>query len=105
MNVNFQTANKGGKCATTEWYTPPEIIKSCGSFDLDPATSTAAWIMNRSANNYYTLADNGLNQKWQGRVWLNPPYKNPDLNQFMRLMAKHNNGIALVYNHCDSAWF
>lgn len=105
MNVDFLTANKGGKCATTEWYTPPQIIKACGDFDLDPATSLTAWNINKSAKRYFTLAENGLTQKWHGRVWLNPPYKKPELSQFMRLMAEHNNGIALVYNRCDSAWF
>ncbi len=27
------------------------------------------------------------------------------LGQFMKRMSEHNNGIALVYNRCDSAWF
>lgn len=105
MNVDFQTANKGGRCATTEWYTPPEVIRACGIFDLDPATSLTALKINASANQYYTLNDNGLDQNWFGRVWLNPPYKNPDLGKFMQRMAEHNNGIALVYNRCDSSWF
>ena len=35
MNVNFQTANKGGVAATTEWYTPHYIIESLGGkFDF-----------------------------------------------------------------------
>lgn len=37
MNVSFQTAEKGGKSATTEWYTPQYIIEALGGkFDLDP---------------------------------------------------------------------
>lgn len=105
MNVDFQTANKGGKCATVEWYTPPEIIKSCGTFDLDPATSEVAIKLNKSATKFYTKQDDGLAKDWFGRVWLNPPYENPVLSKFMQRMAEHNNGIALVYNRCDSAWF
>lgn len=105
MKVDFQTVNKGGKCATTEWYTPPEIISACGVFDLDPATCLTAWSINKSAKTFFTLTDNGLIQTWEGRIWLNPPYENPVLGQFMKRMAEHNNGIALVYNRCDSAWF
>lgn len=105
MNVNFQTAEKGGKSATVEWYTPLDIIRSLGEFDLDPATSLQAIRLNRSARNYYTKEDNGLVLGWFGRVWLNPPYQNPDIRLFMQKMADHGNGIALVFNRCDSAWF
>lgn len=105
MNVNFQTAEKGGKSATVEWYTPPEIIRALGFFDLDPCTSDTAIKVNSSAKSYYTKKDNGLIMPWHGRIWLNPPYSNPEIGEFMRKMANHNNGIALVFNRCDSAWF
>ena len=105
MNRNFETAGNGGKCATVEWYTPIEIISSLGKFDLDPATSIEAIKQNKSAPNYYTKDDNGLVKGWFGRVWLNPPYQNPDIKLFMQKMADHNNGIALVFNRCDSTWF
>lgn len=105
MNVNFQTAEKGGKSATNEWYTPPEIIRSLGLFDLDPSTSETALLINNSAKKYYTKEDNGLIQKWYGRVWLNPPYEKVLIVAFMKKLAEHGNGIALVYNRFDSAWF
>lgn len=105
MNVTFQTAGKSGKAATVEWYTPPEIIRSLGEFDLDPATSPKAYLLNRSAEHFYTKEDNGLEKPWFGRIWLNPPYSNPDIRLFMQKMAEHSNGIALVFNRCDSAWF
>lgn len=105
MNVSFQTAEKGGKSATDEWYTPPYIIKPLGSFDLDPATCEKAISINQSAKNYYTVEDNGLHKEWFGRVWLNPPYSNPLIKQFIKKLSDHNNGIALVSNRCASAWF
>lgn len=105
MNVNFQTAEKGGKAATVEWYTPSEIIHSLGEFNLAPATSLQAIWLNKSAKDYYTEEDNGLVSGWFGRVWLNPPYRNPDIRLFMQKMADHGNGIALVFNRCDSSWF
>lgn len=45
-----------------EWYTPMEIIRSLGEFDLDPASSPEAFRLNRSAKKIYTAQDNGLIQ-------------------------------------------
>ena len=67
-----------------EWYTPVEIIRSLGDFDLDPASSKEAFRLNQSAKKIYTAKDNGLVQKWEGRVWLNPPYSNPLLQDFLK---------------------
>lgn len=105
MNVNFQTAKRGGQSATNEWYTPPKIIHSLGKFDLDPSTSLEAISINHSADNFYTIIDNGLIQKWDGRVWLNPPYEKKLIAAFMKKLAEHGNGIALVCNRFDSVWF
>lgn len=102
MNVSFQ---KKSEKSTNEWYTPRHIIEPLGDFDLDPATCEKAISRNHSAANYYTKEDNGLEKEWFGRVWLNPPYSNPDIKNFMRNIAEHNNGIALVFNRCDSGWF
>lgn len=88
-----------------EWYTPKEIILSLGEFDLDPATSPEAYSLNKSAKKIYTAKDNGLHQEWRGRVWLNPPYSNPLIQQFLLKMAEHNNGIALVFAKIEAKWF
>ena len=88
-----------------EWYTPTEIIRSLGDFDLDPASSEEAYRLNKSANKYFTAEENGLLQSWNGRVWLNPPYSNPLLQNFLRKMAEHNRGIALVFSKIEAKWF
>lgn len=88
-----------------EWYTPKEIIRSLGEFDLDPATSLDAYRLNKSAKNFFTADDDGLKQKWFGRVWLNPPYSNPLAQHFLTKMAKHNRGIALVFAKVEAKWF
>ena len=59
---------------SNEWYTPEYIIKELekryGKFDLDPcATKESA-----KALNYYTKEDDGLSKKWNGNVFVNPPY-------------------------------
>ena len=88
-----------------EWYTPKEIIQSLGEFDLDPATSLEAYKLNKSARKIYTTKENGLRQEWEGRVWLNPTYSNPLIQQFLMKMAEHNNGIALVFAKIEAKWF
>lgn len=88
-----------------EWYTPAEIIRSLGDFDLDPATSAEAYRINQSAKHFYTLKEDGLKRPWNGRVWLNPPYSNPLAKRFLEKMAEHNNGIALVFSKIEAKWF
>lgn len=43
--------------------------------------------------------------EWFGRVWLNPPYSRPLIEKFIEKMSEHGNGIALLYNRCDSRMF
>lgn len=99
MNTSFERSQN----RTDEWYTPKWIIDSLGKFDLDPCAPTHHhW----TADKCYTAEDDGLAQPWQGRVWLNPPYRNPLIGKFMRRMAEHHNGIALVFNRMDTAlWY
>lgn len=85
-----------------EWLTPPEIIRSLGSFDLDPCASVIRpW---KTARRHFTIKDDGLEKKWSGRVWLNPPY-GPTSGQWMDRLAAHHNGIALTFARTDTEWF
>jgi hypothetical protein len=38
-------------------------------------------------------------------IWLNPPYSKPLIWQFVEKLAEHGNGIALLFNRCDSNKF
>jgi hypothetical protein len=60
-----------------EWYTPPDLVKSLGSFDLDPCAGP----MRHAKRN---LRRKGLSAAWRGRVWLNPPYSTVHLWQPQR---------------------
>lgn len=48
--------------------------------------------------------DNGLQQPWEGRVWLNPPYGN-QTEKWMERMAGHGNGTALIFARTETASF
>ena len=88
------THNKAGVVSSDEYYTPHEIIDSLGEFDTDPCSpSNPHW---RTAKKIFTKEDDGLQKPWEGRVWLNPPYSAPLFGEFMKRMAEHGNGIALV---------
>lgn len=99
MNTSFEKAAN----STDEWYTPLEIIDALGPFDLDPcAPLYPLW---PTAAVMYDKNIDGLSRGWNGRVWLNPPYSRPLLERFVKRLSKHGNGIALLYNRCDTALF
>lgn len=77
-----------------EWLTPPWILHSLGSFDLDPcAPETRPW---PTASTHITQTQDGLAAQWFGRVWLNPPFNRYQRPRWMAKMASHGNGIMLI---------
>lgn len=98
LNFNTNTANKD------EWLTPPYIIDALGEFDLDPCApdpSVRPW---PTATSHYCRTDNGLRQIWRGRVWCNPPYGRETF-AWIRKLATHGNGIALVFARTETIGF
>ena len=44
--------------------------------------------------------------RWRGRVWLNPPYGQQDVvGPWMRRMAEHGNGTALIFARTETEIF
>ena len=77
-----------------DWYTPPWIFEGMAEqFDLDVCTPPGGvpWI---PCHRFYTPADDGLSQEWQGFVWCNPPYSAPFA--WCDKWAIHNNGIIVL---------
>jgi phage N-6-adenine-methyltransferase len=100
---------------TNEWYTPPRYVDAArlvvgGEFDLDPASNPQA-NLTVGARVFYTKDDDGLEQPWHGRVWLNPPYGRVAGEFIDRLCEEYRSGnvtaaVTLVNAHCtDTRWF
>jgi DNA N-6-adenine-methyltransferase (Dam) len=95
-----------------ERYTPAQYIEAArqvlGEIDLDPATSEQAQQTVRAAQ-YFT--NQGLEQEWHGRVWLNPPYHRDLAPKFVQKLVDEieagrvTAAIMLTNNCTDTDWF
>jgi len=77
-----------------DYYTPPELFEIMDLiFDIDVCAppNGIPWI---PAKRHFDLNDDGLQQEWVGRIWMNPPYSNtaPWMDRFIH----HRNGVALI---------
>jgi phage N-6-adenine-methyltransferase len=97
-----------------EWHTPNEYLElvraALGEIDLDPASHPAAQERVK-ATRFFTQADNGLAREWSGGVWLNPPYAQPLIAEFVaKMIAEYQAtrvkaAIMLTHNYTDTEWF
>ena len=104
---------------SNEWYTPSKYIEAArsvmGSIDLDPASCEVA-NQTVKATRYYTKEDDGLSKKWNGNVWLNPPYhpyegcRHPEATWTRRLIKEYQDGnieqaVLLICAEIKYKWF
>jgi hypothetical protein len=102
MRKNGIGSHHSAKMKNDEWLTPPGIIEALGKFDLDPCSPMGRpW---DTAENHYTVNDDGLSLPWNGRVWLNPPYGQATILWLKRL-ADHGDGIALIFARTETDMF
>lgn len=93
-----------------EWYTPQPFIDAAqivlGIIDLDPASNPIAQARIQ-ASTYYTKDNDGLTKEWVGNVWMNPPYAQPLVGQFIDKLvssAQVLEAIVLVNNGTETRW-
>lgn len=99
MNLS---GHQSARMKTDTYLSPPAWIKALGPFDLDPACPPhMPW---PTATRMLTVADDGLATPWEGRVWLNPPF-GQQAALWLRKMALHGNGIALIPARTETAMF
>ena len=108
-----------------EWYTPKPIIEAArevmGGIDMDPATTRETNERIVKATYFRTIEDDALSPdttwmpdepygSYEGRIWLNPPYRQPDIRKFAeRLLAEIEMGyvvqaIWLSNNATETSW-
>ncbi len=95
---------------TDEWATPPSFVRpiadSLGGFDLDPASGAER---SPIADETISAEEDGLSQRWNGDVWLNPPYS--DIGPWLRKAiseieaGRARSVVALVKGDTSTDWF
>ncbi len=81
--------------------TPKYITDALGPFDLDPCAGEFTKI--GKINLWDGRGQNGLHLKWNGFVWLNPPFSQKE--EWAEKMCKHGNGIMLLPERGSAPWF
>jgi len=110
IEINKPKAHVSNNSGENEWYTPKCYIESArlvmGVIHLDPASSEIA---NKTVNSnlFYTQEDDGLTKEWFGNIWMNPPYSQPLIFQFISKLVESkgvNQAIVLVNNGTETQW-
>lgn len=114
MEVGIMAAHVSNNTGEYEWYTPIKFIEAArevmGDIDLDPASCDVANTIIK-AKKIYTIKNSGLTHQWEGRIWMNPPYKQPLIMEFSKKLSQHvrsgkvSQAIVLVNNATETAWF
>jgi phage N-6-adenine-methyltransferase len=97
----------GYSSKTELWATPQDFFTQLDDefhFDLDVCASPT----NAKCSRYFTSADDGLAQDWQGRCWMNPPYGRTIGEWMNKAHASALSGatvVCLVPARTDTSWW
>jgi len=97
-----------------EWFTPQiyaDAVRAVmGDIDLDPASCREANQIIR-ARRFFTKEEDGLKQRWYGRIYINPPYKQGVMSKFVEKLITEftdrnvTEAIMLTNNATETKWF
>jgi DNA N-6-adenine-methyltransferase (Dam) len=113
--VNEKRPHVSNNSGNQNWFTPPGYVEAArrvlGEIDLDPASHDMANAKVVKATRYYTRENDGLIQRWDGRVFLNPPYAGGLVDRFVSKLLQHYQcgdvtaAIVLTNNATETDWF
>ena len=89
------------------WATPRDFFERLNgefNFELD----VCATAENAKCAKYYTVADDGLSQAWEGTCWMNPPYGRTISQWVKKAYESSLNGatvVCLLPARTDTAWW
>ena len=96
-----------------EWYTLEYIISLAksvmGEIDLDPASCESANSIVK-AEEFFGIGDNSLDRDWGGRVYINPPHRQPHILRFANKLlyeidvGRVTQAIWLSNNATETKW-
>ncbi len=98
------SGHQSARMKNDEWLTPPEILERLGRFDLDPCAPSWDRRPWSTAAHHFSVQDDGLSCMWNGRVWCNPPFGREAV-KWLRKLAAHGDGIALIPARTETAMF
>lgn len=92
---------------TNDWSTPADLFKELNNifhFDLDACADAH----HAKCSRYFTKEQNALNQRWEGTVFMNPPYGR-EIAAFMREAYEESvlgaTVVCLVPSRTDMDWW
>ena len=100
MSVHFSSA-------TDVWATPQDFFDKYNEiyrFTVDVCANSE----NAKCDRFFTVDDDGLAQKWEGRAWMNPPYGRTIKYWMRKAYESSLNGatvVCLVPARTDTAWW
>lgn len=103
----FFASDAAFSSASDEWATPMDFFRGLDAefgFTLDVCATDE----NAKCSRWFTRADDGLSQPWEGVVWMNPPY-GKEIGAWME-RAYHASlagatVVCLVPARTDTAWW
>lgn len=94
--------------ASVEWETPQDFFDTLNA-EFEFTVDVCANEENKKHENYFSISDHGLYQKWEGVCWMNPPYSK-DIGRWVgKAYESAQEGATVVCllqgRSCDTKWF
>lgn len=103
MKKPFTSTDPASGQGENIWFTPPEIVKPLGHFDIDVCTVSFRPFDIAKKHIEFDKGQNAFKEEWGGIVWMNPPY-GKEIDPFIERFMKIENGIALVFARMGTHW-